>query len=317
MANNTEMMGVYHCGDIAERKEWMYRPQPTNDIGIDAHMEYVDETGKLQLLGIQVKTGESYFLEKNDEYVVFRKMNERQYNYWIMNTLPCIIVLYNPIDDTCIWQKLNKNTIECTKKGFIVKVPLKQVFLDEESHHELLKYTNLPEHITNYNFLLSQKKFMQIINDGGIVKLHSTEWVNKSSGRGDTELIVDDGNGEVKYAYPYWFPFTSYTDVFPRLFPWATFHADEEFYEEDDYSKWREYNCVYSKEDDKWYEVGESFSDFCSELNPMRSIDHAGEVAEYMLILELNDLGKAFLNVDNYVSVNQPYSAIRPEGDVE
>ena len=23
------------------------------------------------------------------------------------------------------------------------------------------------------------------------------------------------------------------------------------------------------------------------------------------------------LNVDNYVSVNQPYSAIRPEGDVE
>lgn len=67
--------------------------------------------------------------------------------------------------------------------------------------------------------------------------MHSTEWVNKSSGKGDTELIVNDGKSVQKYSYPYWFPFTPYTEVFPRLFPWAIFSADEEFFEEN-YHAW-------------------------------------------------------------------------------
>ena len=41
---------------------------------------------------------------------------------------------------------------------------------------------------------------------------------NKSSGKGDTKLIVNDGQETKEYSYPYWFPFTPYTDVFPRLF---------------------------------------------------------------------------------------------------
>ncbi len=58
--------------------------------------------------------------------------------------------------------------------------------------------SSIIQDIVNYNFLLSQKKFMQIIQNGGVVKLHSYEWVNKSSGRGDTELIVADGSGVEK-----------------------------------------------------------------------------------------------------------------------
>ena len=99
---------------------------------------------------------------------------------------------------SCIWQKLNAKTIKktCggTGKGYYVHVPVNQEFLNEMSNTHLLTFTNLPEHMTNYNFLLSQKKFMQIIKAGGIVKLHSKEWVNKCSGRGEIELIVDDGN---------------------------------------------------------------------------------------------------------------------------
>ena len=79
----------------------------------------------------------------------------------------------------CIWQKLSVDTIQktCggTGKGYYVNVPTDQVFLDDISNKLLLTYTNLPEHITNYNFLLSQKKFMQIIQKGGQVKLHSNE----------------------------------------------------------------------------------------------------------------------------------------------
>ena len=320
MANSTERIGVYHCGEIAESNNWMFREQPINDIGIDAHMEYVDPSGKLkQLLALQIKTGESWFREQNDGCVIFRGINERQYLYWTTNSLPCIVVLYNPKSNVCIWQKLTTETIEKTKgetgKGFYVRVPLTQVFLNDLSNEQLLSYTNLPEHVVNYNFLLSQKEFMQIIQDGGEVKLHSSEWVNKSSGKGETELIVDDGKSIKKYSYTYWFPYTPYTEVFPRLFPWANFSVDEEFYEESDEAIWRELHCYYDKEDDEWLVVGDSFEDFREKLDPMRSIDHYGEVAEYMLVLSLNDLGKSFLKVNEFVTKNQAYAETRPEGE--
>ena len=316
MASSIERRGVHHCGEMAERNNWMFREQPIDDVGIDAHMEFIESTGKpKQLLALQIKSGSSWFKEKKDNYIIFRYINERQYNYWTMNSLPCIVVLYNPDDDMCIWEKLTVEAIEKTKggKGFFVKVPLNQVFLNDLSNEKLLSFTNLPQHITNYNFLLSQKKFMQIIHDGGKIRLHSTEWVNKSSGRGETELIVDDGKSIQKYSYPYWFPFTPYKMVFPRLFPWANFSADEDFFEENDETLWREYHCYYDKEDDEWINVGDTFEEFRRKLDPMRSIDHLGEVAEYMLVLSLNELGRAFLNVDKFVSQNQPYIKARPK----
>lgn len=319
MANSTERIGVHHVGEIAERNQWLFREQPIDDIGIDAYMELTEPTGESkQLLALQIKSGSSWFKEKKDDYIIFRKINERQYNYWTMNSLPCIVVLYNPDDGVCIWQKLTTETIEKTNDGkgncYFVKVPLTQVFLNNLSNEKLLSFTNLPQHITNYNFLLSQKKFMQIIQDGGEIKLHSMEWVNKCSGRGDTELIVNDGKSVKKYSYPYWFPFTPYTMVFPQLFPWADFKADDDFFEENDKNLWREYHCYYDKEDDEWIIVGDSFEEFRGKLNPMRSIDHSGEVAEYMMKLSLNELGKSFLNVDRFVSKNQPYVDTRPKG---
>lgn len=156
---------------------------------------------------------------------------------------------------------------------------------------------------------------MQIIKDGGSVKLHSTEWVNKSSGRGETELIVDDEKNIKKYLYPYWFPFTPYTEVFPRLFPWADFSVDEDYYEGDDESSWRESHCYYDKEDDEWLIVGDTFEEYRRKLNPIRSIDHSGEVAEYMLVLSLNKLGRSFLAVNEFVSQNQVYAGTRPKED--
>ena len=89
--------------------------------------------------------------------------------------------------------------------------------------------------------------------------------------------------------------------------------ADKDFYEDNDETLWKDLNCWYDKEEDDWIVVGESFKEFRASLNPMRSIDHAGEVAEYMLILTLNDLGKAFLKIDEFVSNVQPYNSVRPK----
>lgn len=318
MANPIEREGIYYCGKIAASHKWMFREQPIDDIGIDAHMEITDELGKTkQLLALQIKSGPSWFKEIKSDYVIFRDINDRQYNYWIENPLPCIVVLYNPGNDMCIWQTLTSETIEKTKggdgKGFFVKVPLSQIFLDSLSNERLINFTNLPEYITNYNFILSQKVFMQILQNDGTIKLHSKEWVNKSSGKGETELIVFDGDNTKKYLYPYFFPFTPYIEVFPRLFPWADFSIDEDFYEENDEFLWREFHCYYDKEEGEWLIVGDTFEEFRKKLPPVRSINHSGEVAEYMLVLTLNELGKSFLYVDNFISKKLPYVSARPK----
>ncbi|MGT2735567.1 DUF4365 domain-containing protein [Streptococcus orisratti] len=317
MSNSTEREGVFHCGKIAARNKWIFREQPIDDIGIDAHMEFIEDDKPRQLLALQIKSGPSWFKEKKDDCIIFRNINERQYNYWTMNSLPCIIVLYNTDDNMCIWQELTTDTIKRTKdgtgKGFYVEVPLNQIFLDESSNKKLLSYSNLPQHIQNYNFLLSQKRFMEIIQNGGEVKLHSKEWVNKSSGRGETKLIVNDGEKVKEYSYPYWFPYTPYTEVFPKLFPWANFSSDEDFVEEEDEKLWKQYHCYYDQEIEKWLVVGDTFEEFRQKLDPMRYIDHVGEVAEFMLVLSLNELGRAFLEVEQFVSQNRPYAKARPE----
>ena len=46
MASSIERRGVHHCGEIAERNNWMFREQPIDDVGIDAHMEFIESTGK-------------------------------------------------------------------------------------------------------------------------------------------------------------------------------------------------------------------------------------------------------------------------------
>ena len=91
MANTTERIGINHVGEIAERNNWMFREQPVNDIGIDVHIELIEDTGESkQLIALQIKSGASWFREKKGNSIIFRKINERQFNYLTKNSLPCI-----------------------------------------------------------------------------------------------------------------------------------------------------------------------------------------------------------------------------------
>lgn len=105
----------------------------------------------------------------------------------------------------------------------------------------------------------------------------------------------------------------AFADSLKELFPWAEFSADEDFYEDSDECLWHESTCYYDSEEDEWLSADDSFEDFRSKLNSIRSIDHAGEVAEYMLVLHLNEFGRAFLCVDQFVSNDKPYVVARPK----
>lgn len=107
--NTIERIGVSKVQLIVyEKFHWIFREQPIDDCGIDAHIELKDDnyaTGKL--LAVQIKSGESYFKnERNNEIVYY--IDEKHLNYWKSNVLPVIIILYNPETEECIWEYIGK-----------------------------------------------------------------------------------------------------------------------------------------------------------------------------------------------------------------
>ena len=81
MANSKERIGVHHCAEIAERNNWLFREQPIDDIGIDAHMEWVEMNGiSRQLLAVQIKSGESFSISS----IMITRFRRMRFFLWYM-----------------------------------------------------------------------------------------------------------------------------------------------------------------------------------------------------------------------------------------
>lgn len=78
----TERIGVSKVQLIvSEDLGWAFREQLIEDCGIDAQIEVRGKnrlTGKI--LGVQIKSGESYFSERSNDKVIFR-FNATHCNY--------------------------------------------------------------------------------------------------------------------------------------------------------------------------------------------------------------------------------------------
>lgn len=305
--STTERSGVLEVGRIiVDELGWVFREQPTDDFGIDAHLEIVDgDNATGRLIAIQIKTGESYFREENSEGYVFRGRIEHL-NYWTNYSLPVIIVLCDRAKKVCIWESIDKLKVQVISEDtWKITVP-KNKLLGEYSVQNLVELAgNKSEYERRFNSLVLEKAWMEEIRNGNKVVLEAEEWVNKSSGRGSVTLkVIEDNTGDetVVLDWPMvFFPMSSYEDVFPRLFPWADFSIDEEFYEEYDEADFLLENAVWDKEDGHYIIFGDK-ADYKSRLPKIRPYQNiSGEVDCFRLKLTLNELGEAFLLLDDYL----------------
>ena len=132
-------MGVAIVHEGISRLDQIFREQAQNDVGIDAHVEFVtpekEATG--QLVGIQIKAGPSFFEEKDEQGFIFRG-SEKHREYWLSHCLPIFLVLVNTENRKSYWQIINQETVESTGKGWKVTVPFDHVletgFLASVSH---------------------------------------------------------------------------------------------------------------------------------------------------------------------------------------
>lgn len=123
---DTERIGVHECGVAFHKIGFMFREQPTGDWGIDAIIEAKDDEGLSgKLIGVQIKSGESYFKEQKDDCVIFRG-DIRHYNYWLNYSLPVIVVLYSQTTGEFIWEHVNEQTANKCQKGWKISVPRHQ-----------------------------------------------------------------------------------------------------------------------------------------------------------------------------------------------
>lgn len=106
--NVTERIGVSKVQLIVnEELHWIFREQPIEDYGIDAHIEIQNEKyAQGKIIAVQIKSGVSYFQNANENKIVYYP-KQKHLEYWSNSILPVIIILYNPETKHCVWHYID------------------------------------------------------------------------------------------------------------------------------------------------------------------------------------------------------------------
>lgn len=317
MYNTNDRVGVSQVNLLVSKELcWIFREQPTDDYGIDAHIEIHDgvyATGKL--IALQIKSGPSYFKECSADNVVFRG-EEKHLSYWAKHSLPVIIVLFNPDTNECIWEHVSKEKITKTSdERWKILIPKKNI-LNASAKAALQSLAdNQSEYERRLNSLILSKAWMREIEIGNDVILEAEEWVNKTSGKGSITLKIIDNDtmrekAVIDWSFLVFFPGQMYVDVFGKIFPWAEIQIDENFYSDYDMERFLEEQCPYDKEKGDYIflgkEIYENWKERQGVIRPYKN--GAGEVDFFRLKLTLNDLGTTFLKIDKYLEGENFYA---------
>ncbi len=121
-------MGVSAASLVFEAWGWLFREQPIEDYGIDAHVEPLDgpERPSRQLLALQIKTGASFFREETPDGWWFRD-TRRHWHYWLGHVLPVVIVLYDPQARVLYWQHVEAGLVRLAGGEGKLLIPGSQV----------------------------------------------------------------------------------------------------------------------------------------------------------------------------------------------
>ena len=302
-----ERRGVSICEMTFAEMGFIFREQTILDYGIDAIIESKTEVyASGQLTGVQIKSGNSYLKEYNDEAYIYRG-DMKHYFYWLNHCLPVIIILVDIENKRCYWQRVEKQLITITGTGWKIEIPKANVLSESK---ELLKdiIESQSEYEKRYNTLLFSKEWIKKAKDYEQLILEVDEWINKTSGKGDFRLFAVDSNKTDKiFEQTYWgFGTREYSLVIKDMFPWANISIDEDYYD--------------LNMDNQWYDgMEESISEFEKEMRslgkavPLRDksiypyCNIGNEVDRYRLVLTLNEIGESFLILEKFLTEGTCY----------
>jgi hypothetical protein len=301
----TGRAGIHAVGlAVTNGLGWIFREQPTSDYGIDAHIEARDQQSEPsgRLIALQIKSGASYFEEKTKSGYVYRG-DLKHLDYWKRHSLPVLVVLTDLKHGSTYWQVVSDEFIKRTSKHWKIEIPFAQ-HLNKAARKSLREIAEGSPAQRRVDELVLAKPWMDMLARGERLFLEAEEWINKSSGRGSLRLVGQDKDGKdtIVQDWPFvMFPGMLYVEVLPALFPWADMSIDEEFYEDHDEAQFDLECGVWDGEDGRYIFHTEDFHDWRSKFASIRPYECDGEVANFRLELELNKIGRAFLDIEDYL----------------
>jgi|APSaa5957512622_1039677.scaffolds.fasta_scaffold12069_2 hypothetical protein len=289
----TDRLGVSSIEKFFSYYGWLFREQYLHDYGIDAHVEIVDDDGKPtgSLIAIQVKSGPSHFSESTESSFIFRSEN-RHVKYWMKHSLPVIVALYDINEDKIYWESVSEESLINTGKGWKIEIP-KNKFLSEESLSELCNLTQPPPDIQKLNRLRLDRYWIELLSDDEDVYIEFEDWINKSLPRFEIKIGCKSRDDIEEESWPAIYGVgLSLEEAIAYVFPWADFEMDEDAY----------YDFMEEKSADGCYMGRDEDGDIRIPEGIVPVSESGGETEGYRLILSLNELGKSFLILDDYLA---------------
>lgn len=125
-SSNIDREGVSFSSLRFTKLGYIFREQPIVDIGVDAHIEIKHgNIGTGKLVGLQIKSGLSYFSEEADNSFTYRG-DQKHLDYWLSHSLPIVIILYHPELEELYWETVSKEKIISTGSGWKLQIPKDQ-----------------------------------------------------------------------------------------------------------------------------------------------------------------------------------------------
>lgn len=306
-----ERVGVLETGLLVQRElDWIFREQATDDYGIDAQIEVVDGTKVTgRLLAAQIKSGKSYFKPTAGGWWFYVDPDDLE--YWIDHSLPVIVVCYEPNSGKAFWESVEPSKIVKTRKGRNKLLIPQSKQLCEDSKGELTKLAEGKPYELRLRRLRLALPWMKLLVDGRRLLLESDEWVHKTSGRGDLAIVsVDESNEDRKElgSWLLWGTSERYENILPSLVPWADVVPHEETYDAaEDEAPGAECARNDMQGDPIQLESLEGGREHCAHSRLRPYGNSAGEVDHWRLELTLNELGLAFLRVNDFAEGRTPF----------
>jgi hypothetical protein len=307
-----DRVGVTSIGKIINDEfHWLFREQPVSDFGIDAHIEIVkngEATGRL--IAVQIKSGDSYLAKSTDTGFNISIKNTH-IEYWQSYSLPVVLLVYSPAKEKVYWEVINKGTVKKSIKTSKIFIPFSNT-LSVHFAEKLADHANPPLIERKYNRLKLSKPLMQLLEKDTPIFVETEDWVNKSLSRFSVRVLIENNQS---LQWPMIFgPYLSVEEAVHHFMPWADLEVDDDFYYDYDFAQYQLECGHYDSEDDTWF-YHEEFDEWCERniSEGIRSYECDGEVAHYRLKLSLNELGKAFLIVDQYLNETEPVRVFKKQ----
>lgn len=121
--NSQERFGVNAVAELLVKLGQIWRETPMADVGIDGQIEYVNPEGYAtgRMIALQIKSGPSFFKEKDDNWVFYPE--EKHRFYWEHFPIPVFIVIHNPETNISYWQNIRyalKTSTTDDSKGILI-----------------------------------------------------------------------------------------------------------------------------------------------------------------------------------------------------